>query len=390
MKSLLLLLGTTAFSYVLNKILLRFSNNFGVESRQNQQTRIRWATASKPTTGGISFYISFLLGSLILLLIEPQMINSSQTGSAYLALFLSATLAFLIGFADDAYGTHPGAKFLGQVGCALILLAFDIHIHYFSYLMPEGIWLDYGLTILWVVGLMNSLNMLDNMDGVTSTIAATIVMVTMVMVISRQGLSPMFYVLTIILGGIIGFLFWNWKPAKIYMGDTGSMYIGLVLAFFGIKYFWNLHPAPDNISFMRMFLIPVMVFIVPIMDTTFVTFSRLSRGISPFTGGKDHLTHNLARIGIPEAFVPVTLGIVSIISGMLAFFAFKLTPEWKGFYSGLFAMYPLLLFGLFSYLYIKGMRIMKVKELLAAREAEQKERQRALEESKVFAEEKSH
>ncbi|MCI4669095.1 MAG: undecaprenyl/decaprenyl-phosphate alpha-N-acetylglucosaminyl 1-phosphate transferase [Bacteroidia bacterium] len=386
MKSLLLLLGITAFSYILNKILLKFSNNFGVESRQNQQSRVRWGSTSKPTTGGISFYISFLLGSLILLIIEPSMISEGHTSSAYLALFLSATLAFLIGFADDAYGTHPGAKFGGQVVCALILIGFGIHINYFSYMSEYGVWLDYMLTIFWVVGLMNSLNMLDNMDAVTATIASTIVMITMVMVISRQSLSPMFSVLTIIVGGFIGFLFWNWRPAKIYMGDTGSMFIGLTLAFFGIEYFWNLYPSPDNISYARMLLIPVLVFIVPIMDTTFVTFSRLSRGISPFTGGKDHLTHNLARIGIPENMVPVTLGIVSVISGSLGFFAFKLTPEWKSFYSVLFALYPILLFGLFTYLYMKGMRILRMKELLAAREAAKLERKEAVEEKELVIE----
>ncbi|MEO0895946.1 MAG: MraY family glycosyltransferase [Bacteroidota bacterium] len=373
MKGLLLLIGTTIFSYILNKFLLRFSKNFGVESRQNQQSRIRWGSTSKPTTGGITFYVSFLLGSIILLIIEPEMIGKDIMSSSYLALFLSATLAFLIGFADDAYGTKPLAKFLGQVMCGVILIAFGIHTQYFSYAGDYGIWLDYGLTLFWVVGLMNSLNMLDNMDGVTATVATSIIMTTMVMVISRQGMHPMFLVLTIVMGGFIGFLFWNWNPAKVYMGDTGSMFIGLVLAFFGIKYFWNLSPAPDNISFVRMMLIPVMVFIVPIMDTTFVSVSRISRGISPFMGGKDHLTHNLARIGVPEPLVPVILAMVTIISGMLAFFAYKLTPEWKTFYSALFAMYPVLIVGLFSFLYAKGMRILKMKELLAKREEEKKQ-----------------
>jgi len=374
MKSVLLLFGTVGFSYMLNKILLRFSRNFGVDSRQAQNI-VRWAATSKPTTGGISFYITFLVGSLILLIMRPETASSST----YLALFLSATLAFMIGFADDAYGTHPSLKFLGQIFCGVILIIFGIHIEYFSVASPGLWWLDYGLTIFWVVGMMNSLNMLDNMDAVTTMIATTIAMVTMVMIISREGMSNLFYVLIVVIGGFAGFLFWNWRPAKVYMGDTGSMFIGMVMAFVGIRYFWNIRVSPDNISFIRMGLVPLLVFLVPIMDTTFVTVARIARRQSPFVGGKDHLTHNLARIGIPEEMVPVTLGIVSVISGMLAFFAYKLTPEWQGFYSFLFASYPVLVFGLFIFLYRKGTRIGRYRDLMA-------ERQRRLEAASDAAE----
>ncbi|MEM7657585.1 MAG: MraY family glycosyltransferase [Bacteroidota bacterium] len=369
MKSVLLLLGTIGFSYMLNQILLRFSKNFGVESRQGQNL-VRWASTSKPTTGGFSFYITFLVGSLILLLLRPGV---SLQSDPFLGLFLSATLAFMIGFADDAYGTHPGLKFLGQVICGVILIGFGISIKYFSLINPNLWLLDYALTVFWVVGLMNSLNMLDNMDGVTTTIATTICLVAMMMVIatSNVGMPDMFYVLIVIIGGYVGFLFWNWRPAKVYMGDTGSMFVGLVAAFFGITYFWNLNPSPDNISLSRIAVIPIMVFLVPIMDTTFVTIARLKRGSSPFVGGSDHLTHNLVRVGLAEEMVPVTLGIVSIISGMLAIFAYKLTPEWRSFYSWLFGAYPIIVMSLFAFLYIKGTRIGKMREKLAEQEKQQ-------------------
>ena len=355
----------------MNKILLRFSKNFGVDSRQTQNL-VRWASTSKPTTGGISFYITFLVASLVLVLLRPEGIDLTNR---FLALFLSGTLAFLIGFADDAYGTHPRAKFLGQVACGVILLAFDINIEFFGLINANLVFLDYILTVLWVAGMMNSLNMLDNMDGVTATIATTIALSSLNMIISLEGLGLIFYVLVAIVGGFVGFLFWNWRPAKVYMGDTGSMFIGMVAAFFGIIYFWNIKATPDNISHLRMGLIPLMVFIVPIMDTTFVTVARLSRGTSPFVGGKDHLTHNLARLGVPEMLVPVTLGIVSVISGALAFYAYKLIPEWRGFYSLLFALYPVALFSLFTFLYVKGTRIGKMREMLAHRDKARQARQ---------------
>lgn len=358
MKSVLLLLGTVGFSYMLNKILLRFSRNFGVESRQVQGV-IRWGSTTKPTTGGISFYITFLVGSLILFLVEP---NLGLEKEVFLALFVSGTLAFMIGFADDAYGTHPGLKFAGQALCGVVILAFGIHIDFFALIDPSLYWLDYVLTVFWVVGLMNSLNMLDNMDGVTTTIALTIVVGSMMMIISTTGLSVMYYALITVVGGFCGFLFWNWRPAKVYMGDSGSLFVGMVLALIGIQYFWNIKAAPDNISLLRVGLIPLMVFLVPIMDTTFVTVARLARGQSPFVGGRDHLTHNLARIGIPEQWVPLTLGMVSVVSSFLAYFAYRLIPDWRGIYTFFFAAYPIVLFGLFAYLYRKGTQIEKMRE----------------------------
>ncbi len=360
MLSVLLLLGAFGFSWMLNKILLRYSHNFGVESRQNQENLVRWSSTIKPTTGGISFYITFLIGALVLMVLMPVEVGQS---SRMLALILSATLAFMVGFADDAYGTHPGMKFLGQVLCGVILISFGFHINFFSIDNPQLIVLDYLLTIMWVVGLMNSLNMLDNMDAVTTTIATTLVMSTMIMLTWREGLSEMFFVLIVIAGAFAGFLMWNWRPAKIYMGDTGSMFIGLVVAFLGIIYFWNIPASPDNVSHIRKMVIPMIVFIVPIMDTTFVTFARLARGSSPFVGGKDHLTHQMVRIGVPEQMVPVTLGLVSVVSGLLAFFAYTLIPEWTIIHTALFTAYPILAFGIFTFIYLKGSKIAKEKAL---------------------------
>ncbi len=363
MESIIILAGAIGFSHLLNKILLKFSKNFGIDSRQAQNL-VRWSSARKPTTGGISFYITFLFGTILLLIIHPEMAIGKNR---YLGLFISATLAFLVGFADDAYGTHPLLKFLGQILCGVILLAFGICIQFFSLWAPFLFPLDYALTILWVVGIMNSLNMLDNMDAVTTTIALTIVTVSMGMLIATEGLNNLFYILIAISGSFAGFLFMNWRPARIYMGDTGSMFIGLVLAYVGIIFFWNLEASPDNISHTRKGLIPLLVFLVPIMDTTFVTFARLSKGGSPFVGGKDHLTHQLVRVGVPESLVPLMLGAVSILSGLVAFTAWKLIPDWDAMYSLLFAIYPLTLFCLFTYLYLRGAKIASMQAKLVNR-----------------------
>ncbi len=384
MESVFILFGAIVFSYLLNKILLKFSGNFGVDSRISQNL-IRWSSAAKPTTGGISFYMTFLLGFIVLLILKPELTVSSDK---YIALLISATLAFLIGFADDAYGTHPKWKFLGQVLCGGILVMYGIQINFFSLWGPDFEVIDSALTIFWVVGLMNSLNMLDNMDGVTSTIAISILIITMTIMVALEGTSHLFFIIIAVVGSFIGFLFLNWRPAKIYMGDTGSMFIGLVLAFMGIIYLWNVPTSPDNVSSWRKALIPALVFLVPIMDTSFVTVARISRGDSPFKGGKDHLTHNLARIGIQEELVPVTLGIVSIISGVLALYIFYLIPEWDHLYTVLFSVYPIGLLILFISLYRQGTRIGKMRALLALHEQKSQETQIAEQKPQIVSTEK--
>lgn len=367
MESILILAGAIGFSYLLNEILLKFSRNFGVDSRQSQNI-VRWSSTRKPTTGGISFYITFLLGTILLLIINPELATGK---SRYLGLFISATMAFLVGFADDAYGTHPLLKFLGQILCGVVLITFGIWIEFFTLWSPELWFLDWALTVFWVVGIMNSLNMLDNMDAVTTTIALTILIISMAMLIATSGLNNLFFTLIAISGSFAGFLFMNWRPARIYMGDTGSMFIGLVLAFAGIVFFWNVDASPDNVSHIRKALIPLLVFLVPIMDTSFVTFARLSRGSSPFVGGKDHLTHQLVRVGVPEPMVPVLLGGVSLLSGGMALLAWRLVPDWEARYSLLFTLYPLVAIGIFLYVYLKGTRIAKIKERLAREEKRQ-------------------
>ncbi len=362
--TVVLLLATIGFSYLLNGILLRYSRGFGVTSREglNQE---RWSAAKKPTTGGISFYITFLVGFLVLQVALP---GDNLPPSRYLALVLSTTLAFLVGFADDAYTMNPRLKFLGQIACAGVLIYFKVYIQFFTVWSPMLWPLDYILTAFWVVGIMNSLNMLDNMDGVTTTVALSITAVAMSMLIFREGMNNMFLLMAVTAGGFIGFLFWNWRPARIYMGDTGSLFIGMFLAYLGIIYFWNIHATPDNVSHIRKGLVPLLVFLVPIMDTTFVTISRISRGVSPFQGGRDHLTHNLVRLGVIEPMVPASLGIITLISGSMSIFVYFLIPEWTPFYSLLFCVYPVTLFILFTFFYRKGERIGKYRDLIKKRE----------------------
>jgi UDP-GlcNAc:undecaprenyl-phosphate GlcNAc-1-phosphate transferase len=175
-------------------------------------------------------------------------------------------------------------KLLGQVAAAGVLIYSGVQVRLF------GNWVDIVITIVWVVGITNALNLLDNMDGLSggvAMIAATFF--TLLASLSNQYLVGA--LAAALAGACAGFLFYNWNPAHIFMGDTGSLFIGFLLAAVGIKLRF-----PTNSNTIT-WMIPVLVLAVPIYDTTLVFISRIRRGQNPLTTpGKDHLSHRFALL----------------------------------------------------------------------------------------------
>ena len=281
LKHILFFLGTLFFSILINSIMLRFVKTLGI--RNDKETVIRWSDQVKPALGGLSFYIIFLLS------ISLHSFIFSYSGSVVdfqiTGIVGAVSLGFLMGLSDDAYNTRPILKFLTQVLCAVILIYSNTYITIF-----ENNIFNYLLTIIWVVGLMNSINMLDNMDGITTIVAILISFTILaIMLINNETHSVGMTIVIGLLAALLGFLYFNWNPSKMYMGDTGSQYLGVLLAALSIKYLWN-PVTTDEFSISRQFLIPLISFIIPIVDTTTVVVKRISKGKSPFIGGKDHTT----------------------------------------------------------------------------------------------------
>jgi len=167
---------------------------------------------------------------------------------------------------------------------------------------------------------MNSLNMLDNMDAITASASATIVIGIITIAHVQNGFQPQFIIIAYgALAAFISFLFWNWNPSKIYMGDNGSMFVGLILATLSIRYLWNVD-MQETVSYSKYssVLAALFVFIVPISDTATVSINRISQGKSPFVGGKDHTTHNLSYLGFSDRQVAIILISVSLVSNIIA------------------------------------------------------------------------
>jgi len=338
--------GCVILSFLINRLFLRFLFTLGIRSHDKI---IRWGASSKPSVGGFSFFIIFLLSVACYSIFFD--VNKVFLNKEFFGLLVACILGFLLGLADDAYNTQPFLKFNAQLTCGILLMVSGIQINISSW-MP----LNYFLTVFWVVGIMNALNMLDNMDAIASSFSVTVILAAICVMILGNDVSGIYMIILIgMLGAIIGFLFYNWHPAVIYMGDTGSQFLGVFLSAIGIKFFWQAGTVPvvELIDF-RQVIIPILVFIVPIVDTTTVFINRIIRKQSPFVGGKDHTTHSLAYIGFSDKQVALTFIGISLFSILLVLCIEKFIPVWTALHTFIFTAYILIVLGiLFSITFFK-------------------------------------
>jgi len=342
----LLFCGTLIFSILINGLFLNFSQNLGI--RKNQDVQIRWSASAKPALGGISFYIVFLI-SFIFLELLSEGTHGYLSSKKIIGLLFSVTLAFLMGLADDAFDTKPLIKFMIQCFCGIILISTGTKINTF-----ESEFLNYSVTLLWVVGLMNSINMLDNMDGISTIVSIIICSFTLyINMYLKMATTPVSLITLTVIGTLFGFLIYNWHPSKIFMGDTGSQFLGIFLAFCGIESCWNV-PLIDHSNLpvlhpLNNVIIVALVFVMPLTDTIIVIINRLLNGASPFIGGRDHTTHYLFFYGISEKKIALLFLLFNSVGGLLAFYLIT-QKEYKPEISLLFALYPILLFSFLLYI----------------------------------------
>ncbi len=340
----LFFIAVVFFTIVINSILLRFSRTLGIRDK-DQQHMIRWSPVHKPSLGGITFFIAFLISISAYSVLFRSGFDTFQHKSV-LALVMVTSIAFTMGLADDAYNTRPWLKFFMQLACGLVLVLADIYIRITPYET-----LNYALTILWVAGLMNSINMLDNMDGITASVSGGIIvmLLTSVFYFNVPGYFD-FMILLGVLGSLIGFLFHNWNPSRMFMGDTGSQFLGVLLAYFSIKYFWNARDAMGEIIQAKQFCLLVIGFCVPLVDTGVVVINRLARGQSPFVGGKDHTTHHLSYLGFSDRQVALIFIGLNLISLLLVVVMLRLIEGWAHWLTFAFLAYFLTVFSVMLYI----------------------------------------
>ncbi len=309
--------GMTAFALLINSILLRFVKTLGTKNQPGAV--VRWSSETKPAIGGLAFFILFLISFWVYSIVfdANQVFNSAPI----LGLLIASTMGFVMGLTDDAYNTRPYLKLTVQILCGVILALTGSHIEIFDETILNQI-----LTVVWVVGIMNSINMLDNMDGIAASVSGFIILAAVCGNLMAGNWASFDFVLLLgMLGSILGFLFFNWNPSSMYMGDTGSQFLGIILAYIGIHYCWNASSAEGSSSLLIPLGALLSVFILPLADTTTVTINRIRKGQSPFVGGKDHTTHNLYYLGFSDRQVALIFIVISAI-GLLAYLV--LTSSW--------------------------------------------------------------
>lgn len=349
------------FSFLINWLFLKFSINLGARNSDGESTQVRWSTDVKPAIGGISFFIVFLISISVVGALPRE--TNTLFDKKLIGIIASSSLGFILGLADDAYNTNPLAKFIAQLSCAFILIISDVYIS-----VTGNPAIDFALTVMWVIGLMNSVNMLDNMDAITTSVSMCII-VGLITILGIQGISSSTVLLVMlvgVLGALTGFLYFNWNPSRIYMGDTGSQFLGVFLASTSIMFFWNFKDeGSKELLQLKQFVVPMLMFIVPLIDTTTVTIRRLMKRQSPFVGGKDHITHHLVYFGMKDRTVAIVLILCSIISIPLCVALVLGWIEWNWITTLVAFVYFFSVFAVFQVLYNIGKKRKQLTDMQA-------------------------
>jgi UDP-GlcNAc:undecaprenyl-phosphate GlcNAc-1-phosphate transferase len=192
---------------------------------------------------------------------------------------------------------------------------------------------------------MNSINMLDNMDAISSIVSVSVILTAIANILFINNYTnPDLFLLIGVLAALLGFLWFNWHPSVIYMGDTGSQFLGAFLGAIGIIYFWNRHDTGGVAIWSKQVITSALVFAIPIIDTTTVVIKRLRDGKSPFVGGKDHTTHHISYLGFTDKQVALIFIAISAVSIILSFIAFNFIHHWSYLWIFLYGLYFFILF----------------------------------------------
>lgn len=256
-----------------------------------------------PLLGGVAIYLGFVLAIAFTL--------RTETRTEVLGIIAGATLLAVTGILDDSGILHHQIKlFISMPLAACMLIVAGIRAGIFSQLIGGriGTLADIALTIFWVVGITAAFSILDHMDGLCAGIAA-VASAFFALSAALNGQRMVCTLAAAALGASLGFLRWNFAPAKIFMGDGGAMFLGFLMATLGLKL------RPLNAHSRLDWLAPVFILAIPIFDTTLISISRSRRGLLPFTApGKDHTAHRLANLGLGQArAVLVLYGAASIL-----------------------------------------------------------------------------
>ena len=272
----------------------------------------RWHNTPTALMGGIAIYVSIAIALLFLcdfrsiILFLTHKLPQEVLPSVGAVIWIGTTFLFLLGLWDDFFHIKPQTKLVGQILIASLVAFLGFRLHWFTSLTVDTI-----VTIFWIVGISNAFNLLDNMDGLCAGIGCITALFLSFLFI---GIMPEVFIISLILStSLLAFLFYNFNPATIFMGDSSSLFIGFILSVLSIVFTES--GATHAVS---VYAVPVLLLMVPILDTSLVTLIRLLSGRKASVGGKDHTSHRLVLMGLTEKGAVLFLYGIGAVAGTSA------------------------------------------------------------------------
>jgi UDP-GlcNAc:undecaprenyl-phosphate GlcNAc-1-phosphate transferase len=274
----------------------------------------RWHQKPTALMGGIAIYFGFSTALFFLAdfsSLAPHFLRTSESlnlPSLAAVIWLGTTFFFILGLLDDFLHIKPQTKLVGQILFASLVAFFGFRLHWFTSLT-----VDTMVTMAWTVGITNAFNLIDNMDGLCAGIG--LIVAIFLSILLWEAFPQAALISLAIAGCLAAFLIYNFNPASIFLGDCGSLPVGFIFAVLSL-YLSEIQPhnALSNLA------VPFMLLLVPVFDTTLVTFIRLLSGRNASTGGKDHASHRLVLMGFSEKRAVLSLYGIGIVAGLAALF----------------------------------------------------------------------
>lgn len=263
-----------------------------------------------PRIGGLAIYCGFMAAILAMLNFAEL---TQEVANGVIGLLLGGTLIVIIGLIDDYKNLPAKVKLLGQVLAACVVVYFDVRIDVITDPFGDYLYLEYlaaPATVFWIVGLTNTVNLIDGLDGLAAGVS-TIASVTIMLVALQEDVMIVALFTAALAGAALGFLRYNFNPAKIFMGDTGSMFLGFILA--GISVIGAVK-CTATIAL----IVPILALGLPIMDTTFAIIRRYRGGVPIFKPDKGHLHHRLLDLGFSQRQAVLLMYVISALLGLSA------------------------------------------------------------------------
>jgi len=261
-----------------------------------------------PRIGGLAIFAGFVVATLVFCEITPELVS----------IWLGGLIIVVVGVIDDCISINAWIKLLAQIGVALIAVSQGVvveYINFFGTYVNFGVW-AIPITVVWIVGLTNAINLIDGLDGLACGVSA-ICSISLLLVMLLKGDIASAMLTAVVVGACLGFFPFNSNPAKIFMGDTGALFLGYTMAVISVSGLFKTHTF---ISFM----IPLSIFGLPICDTAFAFIRRILRGKSPFSPDRGHLHHKLIDMGFNQK---QSVYILYAICGILGTSAIMFTEE---------------------------------------------------------------